>query len=93
VKGPIPSTPPHSPKGGAHANVYKRACVLTKQMNESSLINGQKLLAPGQEVLRSTRSGSPQWEVPRVGTPAPEVQAAGVHRDRESSGAPTQAAS
>jgi hypothetical protein len=45
-------------------------------MNESSS-NGQKLLASGQEV-RSTRSGCPQWEVPRVGTPAPEVQADGV---------------
>jgi hypothetical protein len=29
---------------------------------------------------RSTRSKCPQWEVPRVGTPAPEVQATGVHR-------------
>jgi hypothetical protein len=26
---------------------------------------------------RSTRSGCPQWEVPRVGTPAPEVQRMG----------------
>jgi hypothetical protein len=34
--------------------------------------------------LRSTRSGCPQWEVPRVGTPAPEVQGAGVHKARES---------
>jgi hypothetical protein len=39
---------------------------------------------------RSTRSGCPQWEV-RVGTPAPEVRADGVHKNRESSGAPTQA--
>ena len=59
------------------------------EVDEWIFINGQKLLASGQEV-RSTRSGCPQWEVPRVGTPAPEVQAAGVHR--ESSGAPTQAA-
>jgi hypothetical protein len=44
--------------------------------------------------MRSTRSVYPQWEVPRVGTPAPEVQATGVHRTqaRRPSGAPTQAA-
>jgi hypothetical protein len=34
---------------------------------------------------------APQWEVPRVGTPAPEVQSDGVHKE-EPSGAPTQAA-
>jgi hypothetical protein len=40
------------------------------EVDERIFINGQKLLASGQEV-RSTHSGCPQWEVPRVGTPAP----------------------
>jgi len=47
-------------------------------MNESSSTArvATSSCSSDQEV-RSTRSGCPQWEVPRVGTPAPEVQRMG----------------
>jgi hypothetical protein len=54
----------------------------TDEVDEWIFINGQKLLASGQEVRSTAVAGAPsQWEVPRVGAPAPEVQATGaVHR-------------
>jgi hypothetical protein len=61
----------HTHQAEVHVQLY--ICIedmCADEVDERILISGQKLLASGQEV-RSTRSGCPQWEVPRVGTPAP----------------------
>jgi hypothetical protein len=80
---PEPVTPPHSPAGGAHANVHLKfegmCAAKTERVNPHQ--QPDKLLAPGQEV-RSTRR---VW-VPPVGgalsrhTSTWEVHATGVHR-------------
>jgi hypothetical protein len=71
--------------------LYIRRHVPTKSMTESSS-TARSYWHRARRCVRLAVGAPSQWEVPRVGTPAPEVQAAGVHRDRESSGAPTQAA-
>ena len=61
-----PATPPHSPAGGAHANVHLKfegmCAAKTERVNPHQ--QPDKLLASGQEVRLSRRVGAPSGRCP-----------------------------